>query len=87
MQNKDEIDEAVINCIIQGGRPFHDFHKAGTQHLNILAPFYKLPHRKTIAKRLRKQYYQYKKDLRAKLKSVTHIALDGTLDIDEDLNY
>ena len=27
VQNKDEIDEAVINCIIQDGRPFNDFHK------------------------------------------------------------
>ena len=46
------------------------------QHLlDILAPLYKLPHRKTIAKRLRKQYYQYKKDLKAKLKSFTHIVL------------
>ena len=43
--------------------------------LNILAPLYKRPHQKTIAKRLRKQYYQCKKDLRAKLKSVTHIVL------------
>ena len=39
MQNKDEIDEAVINCIIQDGRPFNSFHKPGMQHLlNILAP-------------------------------------------------
>ena len=33
------------------------------------------PYQKTIAKHLRKQCCQYKKDLRAKLKSVTHIAL------------
>ena len=64
LKNKDEIDEAVINCIIQDGRPFNDFHKPGMQHLlNILAPLYKPPHRKIIAKRLRKKYYQCKKEL------------------------
>ncbi|MBY0580649.1 MAG: hypothetical protein K2P53_03070 [Rickettsiales bacterium] len=75
-QNKDEIDEAVINCIVQDGRPFNDFHKPGMQLLlNVLAPLYKPPHRKTIANRLRKKYYQYKNDLKDELKSVTHIAL------------
>ena len=29
VQKKDEIDEAVINCIIQDGSRFNDFHKPG----------------------------------------------------------
>ena len=75
-KNKSAVDNAIIDCIIEDGRPFNDFRKAGMRRvLDVLAPGYKAPHRKTVAKQMRIRYYEYKNTLKNRLSRVSDIAL------------
>ncbi|CAM4807511.1 unnamed protein product [Rotaria magnacalcarata] len=62
---KKKLHNAAIDCIIQDGRPFGDFHRPGMKKfLAIAIPGYVGPHRTTVARRLHKLYLHYRKDLK-----------------------
>ncbi|CAF0754591.1 unnamed protein product [Brachionus calyciflorus] len=75
-KNKQEIDKALIECVILDSRPFGDFSKPGIKKLlNVLIPGYSPPNRKTISKKLSIYYLKYKRKLIDIFKNISHIAL------------
>ena len=69
------IDNAVLNCIIDGGLPFSLFnHNAVIDIFSLLEPGYRLPDRRTISSRLFHQYQQHILDLKSLLPHVRPIA-------------
>ena len=75
-KKKQEIDKALIECVILDSRPFGDFSKPGMKKfLNVLHPGYKPPTRKTITSKLSIFYNKYKRQLIDIFKKIQHIAL------------
>ncbi|CAM2723479.1 unnamed protein product [Rotaria socialis] len=72
---KREIDNAVLNCITDGGLPFSLFnHEAVINLFDLLEPGYKPPDRRTISSRLLNQYQQHILDLKSLLPHIGPIA-------------
>ena len=73
---KNEIDQAIIDCVIEDGRPFGDFSKPGMlKLLAVVVPGYKPQARQTINRQLSKRYKIYRERLIQFLKSIKHLAL------------
>ncbi|CAF2094555.1 unnamed protein product [Rotaria magnacalcarata] len=77
---KREIDEAVLNCIVEGGLPFNLFnHDAIIKLLDLLEPGYKPPDRGTLSLRLHNQYHHHILDLKSVLPHIGPIAFTSDL--------
>jgi len=88
-KKKQEIDKALIECVILDSRPFGDFSKPGIKKLlNVLIPGHSPPNRKTISKKLSIYYLKYKRKLIDIFKNISHIALTtDALKAKNNLNY
>jgi len=77
---KEELDKAVINCIIKDSRPFGDFAKKGMQDfLQVALPGYKPPSRTTVAKSLKNKYKKYRCNLKEVLSKIDYIGLTSDM--------
>lgn len=82
---KREIDNAVLNCIIDGGLPFSLFnHDAVINLFSFLEPGYKPPDRRTLSSRLFNQYQQHILDLKSLLPHIGPVAF--TSDVWKDVS-
>ena len=75
-QQRKELNEAVISCIIKDSRSFDDFRKKGMlEFLNKAIPGYVPPHRLTVREHIIRRYQQHKKNLRKVFAKVQEVAL------------
>ena len=79
-QQKRLLDSAAIEAIIKDSHAFNVFRKPGMQHfLSVAIPSYHGPHRRTVAKRLKPMYKQYRANVREKLSTVSDISLTADI--------
>jgi len=77
---KEELDKAIINCIIKDSRPFADFAKKGMLNfLQVALPGFKPPSRTTITKSLKHKYKIYRSYLKEALSRTDHIGLTSDM--------
>lgn len=72
----DDLNDAIVNCVIEDARPFGDFNKPGMiKFLKKAIPGNHPPTRQTIARKLNAKYKAYKSKLKETLCSVSDLAL------------
>ncbi|CAF1428026.1 unnamed protein product, partial [Rotaria sordida] len=77
---KELLDSAAIQAIIQDSHAFTWFRKSGMQHfLSVAVPGYHGPHRKTVVKRLKPMYKKRRADIREKLSNTNNISLSADI--------
>ena len=75
-QRLNELDDALVNCIIKDARPFGDFQKDGMKDfLNVALPGYSGPSRFTVKRKVGKKYKDFKKKLVNFLKEIPDVAI------------
>lgn len=71
-----EINQAIIDCIVKDCRPFSDFNKPGMlKFLKVVLPNYSPPHRQTITKAIGSKYKKYINKLTNEFKSIPFISI------------
>ncbi|CAF1650266.1 unnamed protein product, partial [Adineta ricciae] len=76
VQQKQKLDAAAVNAIVQDAHVFNVFRKSGMKgFLAEGVPGYRGPNRRTVVKRLKVKYKQRRSSIREELSTVSDIAL------------